>query len=147
MGMMKQIINKIVIGMILLSSFSVAEEAAFSTLLKEYQNGIWLSFVLGFVFIWLPYLVIKYRANIKIKDILIHEKDEKIKYLRLIIAENEHKSTEKEHDTEKKLIEFQYQIEKLELKLKEGTKNQVVSKIETQQSIRAKELKRAGLKH
>lgn len=79
-------------------------------------------------------------------QVLLNEKDEKIKWLRQIGAENDHKYTKKAHDAEKTILELTHKVSDLEARAKEGTKNQVVSKIEAQQSKREKAIKRAGLK-
>ena len=76
---------------------------------------------------------------------LLKEKEEKIAWLRKVMAQNEHAKTKLEHENEKKIMELTHTIEMLERKAKEGTKNQVVAKIEEQQQKRARMLERAGL--
>ncbi len=79
------------------------------------------------------------------KHELLGEKEEKIAWLRKVMAQNEHAKTKLEHENEKKIMELTHTIEMLERKAKEGTKNQVVAKIEEQQQKRARMLERAGL--
>jgi len=75
----------------------------------------------------------------------IEEKDEKINWLRRIGAENEHRHTTKIQELEKQIVELNHTIEKLEQRVKEGTKNQVVAKLEALQHKRAKAMEEAGL--
>jgi Ca2+/Na+ antiporter len=64
------------------------------------------------------------------KDKIIQEKEEKIAWLRQIHAENEHKHLKTLQENEKEKIALEHTIQELERKLQEGTKNQVVAKIE-----------------
>jgi len=91
------------------------------------------------------YMVISTKQRLKAKDKRIVEHEEKIKYLRQISAENEYRYATQTHEHEKELIELKHIIEGLETKIKEGTKNQVVSKLEAQQNKRAKALTRLGM--
>jgi len=101
--------------------------------------------ILILVLLFLLYLVGRYKKELKSKNELITQKEEKIKWLRQISAENEHKRVTKEHEVEKKIMELNHTIQTLEEKAKEGMKNQLVAKIEAQQSKRARQLERAGL--
>jgi len=85
------------------------------------------------------------RGKLNEKRELLGEKEEKIVWLRKVMAQNEHAKTKLEHENEKKIMELTHTIEMLERKAKEGTKNQVVAKIEEQQQKRARMLERAGL--
>jgi TolA-binding protein len=67
---------------------------------------------------------------------LLKEKESKITWLRQIHAENEQKHLEKVKELEKEILRLTHTIEKLELQLAEGTKNQVVQKIEALQKKR-----------
>ena len=85
------------------------------------------------------------KGQLNEKRKLLGEKEEKIAWLRKVMAQNEHAKTKLEHENEKKILELQHTIEMLERKAKEGTKNQVVAKIEEQQRKRARMLERVGL--
>ncbi len=85
------------------------------------------------------------KGQLNEKRELLGEKEEKIAWLRKVMAQNEHAKTKLEHETEKRIMELTHTIETLERKAKEGTKNQVVAKIEAQQQKREKALSRAGL--
>jgi len=75
----------------------------------------------------------------------LEEKEEKILWFRQLTAQKEQAKINQEHETEKKILQLNHMIEGLERKLKEGTKNQVVAKIEAQQKKRENALSRAGL--
>ncbi len=76
---------------------------------------------------------------------VIKQKEEKIKWLRQISAENDHRHSKRANEDEKKIIELTHRVSMLESRLKEGTKNQVVAKIEAMQTKRDRVLKRAGI--
>jgi len=122
-----------------LESSETSEKAA-----SGYLFPVIIIVVLALLF--LLYLVGRYKKELKSKNELIAQKEEKIKWLRQINAENEHKRVTKEHEVEKKIMELNHTIQTLEEKAKEGMKNQLVAKIEAQQSKRARQLERAGLK-
>ena len=86
-----------------------------------------------------------FRRSVKKNRALLDEKEEKIEFLRKINVENEQRTTRKKHKLEKKILKLEHEKEKIEAKLKDGSKNQVVSKIEEYQRQRAKQLDRAGL--
>jgi len=86
----------------------------------------------------LIYFLFKFRKIIKLKD-------EKIQSLRYTSAQNEKRQESKAQEANKKIIELTHSINRLETNASEGTKNQVVTKIEAQQNRRARELKRTGL--
>jgi len=67
---------------------------------------------------------------------LLQEKEEKIVWLTRSNAENEQRHIQREQELEKEILKQAHTIETLELRLKEGTKNQVVSKIEELQNRR-----------
>jgi rubrerythrin len=67
---------------------------------------------------------------------LLQEKEEKIVWLTRSNAENEQRHTQREQELEKEILKQAHTIETLELRMKEGTKNQVVSKIEELQNRR-----------
>ena len=85
------------------------------------------------------------KGALKRKRELLGEKEQKIAWLRKMMAQNEYAKTKLEHENEKKIMELTHTIETLERKVKEGTKNQVVAKIEEQQRKRERMLERAGL--
>jgi hypothetical protein len=67
---------------------------------------------------------------------LLQEKEEKIVWLMQNNTESEQRHLQREQEMEKEILKQAHTIENLELKLKEGTKNQVVSKIEELQKRR-----------
>ncbi|CAA6820038.1 MAG: Unknown protein [uncultured Sulfurovum sp.] len=98
-----------------------------------------------FIFLVLVYFVNKYKKSMDKKELIINEQKEKIKWLRQVFAENEHKFTQTEHDLEKKVLLLNSTIQSLEEQAKNGTKNQVVAKLEALQSKREKLLQRANI--
>ena len=66
----------------------------------------------------------------------LEEKEEKITWLRQIHAEHEQLSLKKDQETQKEMLLLKHTITELERKLQEGTKNQVVAKIEALQKKR-----------
>jgi len=68
--------------------------------------------------------------------VILAEKEEKITWLRQIHAEQEQAHLQKEKTLENEILKLTHANENLELRLKEGTKNQVVSKIEELQNKR-----------
>ena len=66
----------------------------------------------------------------------LREKEEKIQWLRQVNAQNEQRHTEKIQAMEKEILTLQHTIETLEIQRKEGTRNQVVAKIEALQHRR-----------
>jgi len=93
----------------------------------------------------LMYLLWRTKKQIESKDKYIEEKDEKIKWLGQTAAENESKYTTQDYETQKQIMALEHMVEMLETQVKEGTKNQVVSKIEALQAKRVRELVRTGL--
>jgi hypothetical protein len=92
----------------------------------------------GTVFLFLLLLaitIVQMRKSSQDK-VLLAEKEEKITWLRQIHAEHEHAHLEKEKTLESEILKLTHANENLELKLKEGTKNQVVTKIEELQNKR-----------
>lgn len=85
------------------------------------------------------------RSKLKETTSTLAEREEKIAWLRQINAQNEHDKVKFEHEMEKKMLEMQHTIETAEKKLKEGSKNQVIAKIESLQRKRNSALSRAGL--
>ncbi len=84
------------------------------------------------------YLFLKYKKAMK-------EKDEKIESLHQLNTKNQTHYENKIQEEKSKILELTHTIERLETQAREGTKNQVISKIEAQQKKRARELRRAGL--
>ena len=101
--------------------------------------------VIGIILLLLLVMLVKSRKELHTKKALIEEYEEKIKYLRQVGAENEHKRATIEHETEKEMLTLKYKIEGLEKKINEGTKNQVVAMIKAQQNKRARVLQQAGI--
>jgi biopolymer transport protein ExbB/TolQ len=97
-----------------------------------------LGVIVALLMSFLLYLVFKYRKELVLKD-------EKIKGLRNLGAQNEARQERKSKDAENKILELTHMVRRLENNINEGTKNQVVTKIEAQQNKRARELKRTGL--
>lgn len=110
---------------------------------NEYHQPIIL--IALFMFIVLLYFVTKYKKSIKKQQTIINEQKEKIKWLRQTFAENEQRFTKTEHELEKKILQLNNNIQNLEEQAKNGTKNQVVSKLEALQNKREKLLQRANL--
>ncbi|MCF6205836.1 MAG: hypothetical protein L3J47_02920 [Sulfurovum sp.] len=83
-----------------------------------------------FLFLLLLGMVIYMTRRASQDKELLKEKEAKITWLRQIHAENEQKHLQKLQELEKEILKLTHTIENLEVKLKEGTKNQVVAKIE-----------------
>ena len=101
--------------------------------------------VILFVVLVLVYSFLKQRTTLKHKNALILEQEEKIKFLRQTHAEYEYKQTQKNHTDEKRFLECQHTITTLEEKINDGTKNQVVAKLEAYKNKRDQQLKRVNL--
>jgi len=107
---------------------------------------VFLPYVIIFVLILSIFIIIqRYAKIIRQKKDIIAEHEEKIKWFRQITGENEHKKMTQEHQSEKEILELKHTIENLEQKVKEGEKNQIVSKIEMYQERRSKLFERAGI--
>jgi hypothetical protein len=104
-----------------------------------------MGLVILFVILVLVYSFFKQRATLKHKNALILEQEEKIKFLRQTHAEYEYKQTEKNHTDEKRFLELEHTITTLEEKINDGTKNQVVAKLEEYKNKRDQQLKRVNL--
>ena len=101
--------------------------------------------VILFVILVLVYGFLKQRTTLKHKNALILEQEEKIKFLRQTHAEYEYQQTQKNHADEKIFLEFQHTVTTLEEKINDGTKNQVVAKLEEYKNKRDQQLKRVNL--
>jgi len=110
--------------------FHTANAAQFST----YETSLYTGTVSLFLLL-LAIVIVMMKKSSKDKE-LLKEKEEKIAWLRQIHAENEFRCQENIKELEKEIMKLSHTIESLELKLKEGTKNQVVEKIEALQSKR-----------
>jgi len=145
---MKNISNKIALktGLFLLMS-SMLEAAIENentiTLPKIYVVSIGL--VTLFVLLVLIVSFFRQRKTVKQNNALIIEQEEKISFLRQINSENEYKYTQKEYENEKAFLEFQHTVTTLEEKINDGTKNQVVAKLEACKNKREQQLKRVNL--
>ncbi len=145
---MKNIINKIALktGLLLVMSSMLeasVENENMVTLPKMYIVSIGL--VTLFVMLVLIVSFLRQRKTVKYKNELIIEHEEKIKFLRQINAENEYKQTQKEYANEKTFLEFQHTVTTLKEKINDGTKNQVVAKLEAWKNKREQQLKRVNL--
>jgi hypothetical protein len=99
-----------------------------------YQTSLYTGTV--FLFLLLLSIVLVMMKKSSQDKALLKEKESKIAWLRQIHAENEQKNLEKVKELEKEILRLTHTIEKLELQLAEGTKNQVVQKIEALQKKR-----------
>jgi uncharacterized membrane protein YgaE (UPF0421/DUF939 family) len=95
---------------------------------SDYSGYLYLSAL--FIFIVLCTLYINLRKKYQSIHTTLEEKEEKITWLRQIQAKNETRDKRAMEALEKKSIEQRHSIEKLEQKLREGTKNQVIAKLE-----------------
>ncbi|MCF6244994.1 MAG: hypothetical protein L3J43_08140 [Sulfurovum sp.] len=106
---------------------------------NEYSQYVLpLSILVALVFMGLLYLLVKYKKELKAKD-------EKIKSLHQANEQSEKRHEEKAQEAQSKIVALTHEVNTLQREASEGTKNQVVTKIEAQQNRRARELKRAGL--
>ena len=142
---MKNIINKIALktGLLLVMSSMLEASVDIVTLPKMYIVSIGLITLFVMLVLIVSFLRQKKILNHKNELIIAHE--EKIKFLRQINAENEYKHTQKEHANEKTFLELQHTITTLEEKINDGTKNQVVAKLEACKNKREQQLKRVNL--
>jgi F420-0:gamma-glutamyl ligase-like protein len=99
-----------------------------------YETSLYTGTV-AFFLLMLAIILVQMRKGSK-ERALLSEKEEKITWLRHVHAENEQRHLQKIQEMEKENLKLQHTIENLERKLQEGTKNQVVSKIEELQSRR-----------
>ena len=116
-----------------------------NSLLLGEGNFTLLSLAFIVISLSLIYLIVKYKKSIKNLNILLDEKEEKIKSLRQYAYENELKKVEREHEKEKEILVLQHSIKELELKAKEGLKSQIVAKLEESEKRRERQLKRVNL--
>jgi len=100
-----------------------------------YQTSLYTGTV--FLFLLLLGMVFVMMRRSSQQNEVLKEKEAKITWLRQIHAENEQRHINKEKELEKEILKLEHTIEKLELQLAEGTKNQVVEKIEALQKKRA----------
>jgi ABC-type transport system involved in cytochrome bd biosynthesis fused ATPase/permease subunit len=100
---------------------------------------------LGVIAVILFFMWVSCKQKRKSDTAILEEKEEKITWLRRIGAENEHRRTTKIQELEKQIVEQNHTIDKLEQKLREGTKNQVVAKLEALQRKREQALSQAGM--
>jgi hypothetical protein len=110
--------------------FHTLQAAEFST----YETSLYTGTVSLFLLL-LAIVIVMMKKSAKDKA-LLEEREEKIAWLRQIHAENEFRCQEQAKELEKEILKLTHTIETLELKLKEGTKNQVVEKIEALQNKR-----------
>ena len=100
---------------------------------------------IGIVILFVILVLIYSFLKLKHKNALILKHEEKIKFLRQTHAEFEYKQTEKNHTDEKRFLELQQTVSTLEGKINDGTKNQVVAKLEEYKNKRDQQLKRVNL--
>ncbi len=87
-------------------------------------------------------LVLWQRKKLVRQTKLLKEKEEKIQWLRTISAQNDHRQVSKIEESEKRILHLEHEIQRLENLLKEGSKNQVMAKIEEAELKRSKALTR-----
>lgn len=115
-------------------------------IIDSYEKMVFLvSIIGGLLLLVLLYLVLKYKKELNQTRKHLGEKEEKIALFQQKDTESEQKKVALSHKVELKIQAFQHTIEKLKKDAKEGTKNQVIAKLEAQQSKREKLLKRSGL--
>ena len=90
---------------------------------------------LAFFLLMLIVIIVQFRRGSKEREQL-EEKEKKITWLRQLHAEKEQAHLETVKELEKENLRLSHKIEELERKLQEGTKNQVVHKIEALQKKR-----------
>ena len=132
---MKRIFNHSLLYLTMFTSLQAAEPVQ---IFQAYQGYIWITAV--FLLAILVYLTLHYKNALNKLQMLTKEKDEKIQWLRRVSAENDQRNQLKIQELEKQVTQLTHQIEILEQKSKEGTKNQVVAKIEEMQHKRARVL-------
>jgi hypothetical protein len=116
------------------SSITVEEE-----LMYKYGSYIPASLLfIALLIIFLLYWTFHYKKSVKNLKAELAVRNEGLKTIQRRIQNNEVLSIKKEHELEKKILEFTQTISNLEKKLKEGLKSQVVSKIEEYQMKRIK---------
>jgi len=91
---------------------------------------------LGVVILILLFILFRNSKKLKALNKVIDEKDEKIQWLRKVFAQKEASLNKDIKEFEKKVTELNHTIDTLEQKLKEGTKNQVVAKLDSLQRKR-----------
>jgi len=77
-----------------------------------------------------------YLYKCKQKNVEIEEKEKEIKKMHELNSAHEKQILKQEAETEKEIMSLTHMIETLEHKLQEGTKNQVVAKLEALQKKR-----------
>lgn len=102
--------------------------------------------IIFILIISIVFIIQRDAKRIKEKEHRIVEHEEKIQWFRQVSAENEHHKTTREHEVEKEILALHHTIENLEQKVKEGEKNQIVSKIEMYEERRSKLFERAGIR-
>ena len=132
---MKRILNHFLLYLTMFTSLQAAEPGQ---IFQAYQGYFWIT--AGFLSVILAYLTLHYKNTVNKLQKLTEEKDEKIQWLRRVGAENEQRNQLKVQELEKQVTQLTHQIEILEQKSKEGTKNQVVAKMEEMQHKRERVL-------
>jgi len=117
--------------LLILSLFVYSVQAAEAPL---YQTSLYTGTVSLFLLL-AGINVVLWRGKAKERQ-LLEEKEEKILQLGQEIMQKEQLHLQREQELEKEILKQAHTIENLELKLKEGTKNQVVGKIEELQRKR-----------
>jgi Na+-transporting methylmalonyl-CoA/oxaloacetate decarboxylase gamma subunit len=112
-----------------MSAYHTAQASA-----TTYETSLYTGTVFLFLLL-LAIAMVQMRKSSQDK-VLLAEKEEKITWLRQIHAEHEQAHLQKEKTLENEILKLTHANENLELRLKEGTKNQVVSKIEELQNKR-----------
>ncbi len=120
---MRKIILAALLSLQLLSAASLQEMSV--SLVNVVLVALALALLVLFVM-----LLAKHKTVQALKN-QIDEKDEKIQWLRKVFAQKESSLNKRVQELEKNITELNHTIDSLEQKLKEGTKNQVVTKLES----------------
>lgn len=130
--------QKVLITLLFLTtfSFSITIEEAIMLKYSSYISSSLLFIVILIAF--LLYWTFHYKKSAKNLRAELAVRNEGLKTMQRRIQNSEVLSIKKEHELEKKILEFTQTISNLEKKLKEGLKSQVVSKIEEYQMKRIK---------
>ena len=87
--------------------------------------------VTAVIIVALLFMLFLSNKKAKVLQEVIKEKDEKIQWLRKVFAQKETNLNKTIRELENNVNELNHTIDSLEQKLKEGTKNQVVAKLES----------------
>ena len=114
--------------------FFFSFHALHATQSSTYETSLYTGTL--FLFLLLGAIALVQMRRASQDKLLLQDKEEKILVLSKVYAEKEQEHLHKELALEKEILKLIHSNESLELKLKEGTKNQVVTKIEELQNKR-----------